>query len=161
MQTHALKLVLVTAAVLFYQRPVCGEECLSSDPECACSSCDQIDCAVAGCTRFFRKKWGKATGVDAAMPRKQNLAPHGPGIWNHAGVRAAKASLQYPWHGNYYHMEWGTPVALLVPPTAERSFNMGWGVGNVRLTRNWHQFERPYPGHGAGATGRSFQATPP
>jgi hypothetical protein len=83
------------------------------------------------------------------------------GIHNYHGVRAGKAYLQYPWHCNYYHTEWGTPVALAIPPTAERSYDMGWGVGNTRLSRNWHQFQRPYPGAGAGATGRTFAPTPP
>ena len=74
--------------------------------------------------------------------------------------RRAQAALAYPWHCNYYHTEWGSPVALVVPPTAERQYSMGWGVGNTRLTRIHHQFGRPYPGEFSGDVGRQFQATP-
>lgn len=70
------------------------------------------------------------------------------------------AGHQYhPWHGNYYHTEYGAPVALVLPPTAELTTNMGWGVSNTRVTRVCHQFARPYPGAGmTGGTG--FRPTP-
>ena len=71
-----------------------------------------------------------------------------------------QAALAHPWHCNYYHTQWGSPVALVVPPTAEKQYSMGWGVGNTRLTRTYHQFGRPYPGTYAGEVGRRFNATP-
>ena len=74
--------------------------------------------------------------------------------------RRCQAHLAYPWNCNYYHTEWGSPVALVVPPTAEKQYSMGWGVGNTRLTRIYHQFGRPYPGAAAGGVGQPFQATP-
>ena len=74
--------------------------------------------------------------------------------------RRAQTALAYPWHCNYYHTQWGSPVALVIPPTAERQYSMGWGVGNTRLTRNYHQFGRPYPGQYPGEVGQRFQATP-
>jgi len=58
--------------------------------------------------------------------------------------------VQYrPWHCGYYHTEYGAPVALVMPPTAELTTNMGWGVSNTRVTKICHQFARPYPGYGA------------
>ena len=53
-----------------------------------------------------------------------------------------------PWHGSYYHTEYGAPVALVMPPTAELTTNMGWGVGNTRVTKMCQQFARPNPGYG-------------
>ncbi|REJ69487.1 MAG: hypothetical protein DWQ31_04485 [Planctomycetota bacterium] len=64
-----------------------------------------------------------------------------------------------PWHCNYYHTEYGAPVALVLPPTAELTTNMGWGVSNTRVTKVCHQFARPYPGPEA-AYGNAFLPTP-
>lgn len=63
------------------------------------------------------------------------------------------------WHGDYYHVAWGTPVSLVVPPTAEMSTDYHWGVGGTRITPIWHQFRPGYPGGNAGAT-TIFQPTP-
>jgi hypothetical protein len=63
-----------------------------------------------------------------------------------------------PWHGNYYHVMWGQPVALVVPPTAARQSHYSWGVANTRVTPIWHQFQRPYPGAYVGPYG--FYGTP-
>jgi hypothetical protein len=52
------------------------------------------------------------------------------------------------WHGYYYHTGWGTPVALVVPPTAENQTHWGWGVGNTRITPIAPQFGRNYGGPG-------------
>ncbi|MCE9547330.1 MAG: hypothetical protein K8T25_17800 [Planctomycetia bacterium] len=67
--------------------------------------------------------------------------------------------MAQPWHGDYYHTEWGTPVALVVPPTAEKSREMGWGVGNTRMRRIYNQFGRQYPGEVDGG-GAPFRPTP-
>ncbi len=74
--------------------------------------------------------------------------------------RRCQAALAYPWHCGYYYTQWGSPVALVVPPTAEKQYSMGWGVGNTRLTRIYHQYGRPYPGPYAGNPGQRFSATP-
>ncbi len=58
--------------------------------------------------------------------------------------RAARTS----WNAGYYSGAWGMPLALAVPPTAERQVNWGWGVGNTRVTPIYHQFRRNYPGAG-------------
>ena len=46
----------------------------------------------------------------------------------------------YPWHGDYYDVAWGVPVAMVVPPTAEKQAHLGWGVGATRVTPIEHQF---------------------
>ncbi len=51
-----------------------------------------------------------------------------------------------PWHGEYYDVAWGVPVAVVVPPTAESQTHLGWGVGATRVTPIQHQFRRGYPG---------------
>lgn len=64
------------------------------------------------------------------------------------GWRARRNAMFTSWQHGYYSAEWGMPVALVVPPTAERQVNYGWGVGNTRVTPIWHQFHRDYPGPG-------------
>lgn len=71
---------------------------------------------------------------------------------------ARRHAKRTPWHGNYYHVGWGQPVALVVPPTAEMQTHYSWGVGQTRVTPLWHQFRRDYPG--PYASGRGFRAPP-
>ena len=49
------------------------------------------------------------------------------------------------WHGGYYEGEWGMPVALVVPPTAENQVHYGWGVGATRVTPINYQYQPGYP----------------
>ena len=73
---------------------------------------------------------------------------------------SSRQSQTYPWHGDYYDVAWGMPVAVVVPPTAESQAHLGWGVGATRVTPIEHQFQRDYPG--AGMYNRSrFRPTPP
>ncbi len=65
-----------------------------------------------------------------------------------------------PWHAGYYHAAWGTPVALVVPPTAEYQTHWGWGVGNYRITPIRPQFKRNWPGPGQ-YDPQGFKPTPP
>ena len=74
-------------------------------------------------------------------------------------IYAQKAATM-PWHCSYYHVEYGSPVALVVPPTAETQTQMGWGVSNTRVTPIWHQFGRNFPGYQA-ARPQPFAAPPP
>jgi len=74
-------------------------------------------------------------------------------------IRMRNYTAWHAWHGGYYHSAWGMPVPLVVPPTAEFQTHWGWGVGNTRVTKNWHQFERNYPGPGLYSRGM-FQPTP-
>jgi hypothetical protein len=73
-------------------------------------------------------------------------------------MQAARRAQTYRWHHNYYKTEWGEPVALVVPPTAEHVTNYSWGVPATRVTRIDHQFQRPYPGPYGG--GQAFLPTP-
>lgn len=77
---------------------------------------------------------------------------------SHRERKAWRQAQWSPWHGGYYHTEWGSPVALVVPPTSTFQTNWGWGVGNTRISRIDHQFARPYPGPYGGGDG--FRPTP-
>lgn len=63
------------------------------------------------------------------------------------------------WNGPYYKPEWGMPLALVVPPTAEFQSDYAWGVGGFRVTPIAPQFHRAYPGPGV-YNRRLFQPTP-
>ena len=75
-------------------------------------------------------------------------------------LRRSGAAQSAPWHGDYYEAAWGTPVALVVPPTAEYQTNYRWGVGGYRVTPISPQFQRGYPGPGS-PDGVNFLPTPP
>jgi hypothetical protein len=70
--------------------------------------------------------------------------------------RSARA--QGPWHGSYYHISYGKPVALIVPPTARTQAHYAWGVGNNRTTTIPAQFQRSWPGFMSNGLG--FRGTP-
>jgi hypothetical protein len=63
-----------------------------------------------------------------------------------------------PWHGAYYDPAWSGPVALVVPPTAERQTKWSWGVTNTDVVPIYHQFRRQWPGPFSGGPG--FAPTP-
>ena len=65
----------------------------------------------------------------------------------------------YNWNRRYAHYQYGQPVALVVPPTANLQTNWGWGVGSSRVSRLDHQFGRNYPGFG-GPFGAPYKNTP-
>ena len=65
----------------------------------------------------------------------------------------------YTWHGGYYNVAWGTPVALVVPPTARSHVDWGWGVGSTRVSPIYSQFQRSWPGP-ASYDPRGFRPTP-
>ncbi len=52
------------------------------------------------------------------------------------------------WNGNYYHSQWGRPVALVVPPTAGMQSHYAWGVAQTRRTPVYSQFQAEFPGYG-------------
>ncbi len=83
-------------------------------------------------------------------------------VWGSKKGRTAYYQSQtYPWHGGYYDVAWGVPVALVVPPTAENQWHYGWGVGTDRVTPIQHQFRRAYPGGPEGGCGcNCFHPTP-
>ncbi|MEL7335108.1 MAG: hypothetical protein AAFN70_02775, partial [Planctomycetota bacterium] len=47
-----------------------------------------------------------------------------------------------PWHGNYYYMQWGQPVALIVPPQVHSQQTYSWGVSQNLTYPIHHQFGR-------------------
>ena len=46
------------------------------------------------------------------------------------------------WHGAYSNVQWGHPVALIVPPTATMQTEYSWGVGRTQMRPIQHQFAR-------------------
>lgn len=91
----------------------------------------------------------------------QASAAHPRSIWGAVGDRwAMRTARTRPWHNDdYYHTAWGTPVALVVPPTAHMQTRMGWGVTQNEMTPIYHQFRRPYPGE-FGGDASQFRPTP-
>jgi hypothetical protein len=79
---------------------------------------------------------------------------------------ARRFAAVHPWHANYYHTEWGQPLALVVPPTVRMTNSWSWGVAQSEMRPLYHQFQRNYPGEmvgGAGlmsAGGGGFYPTP-
>ncbi|MCA9229240.1 MAG: hypothetical protein KDA57_01200 [Planctomycetales bacterium] len=73
-------------------------------------------------------------------------------------LRPLRRAQMYNWHGNYAHSEYGQPLALVVPPTANMQTNWSWGAPSASFSRIDHQFGRDYPGPGPFAGG--FLRTP-
>ena len=73
-------------------------------------------------------------------------------------LRPLRRAEQHNWHANYVHSEYGRPVSLVVPPTAQLQTSWGWGAPSAHFCRIDHQFERNYPGQGP--FGGSFRRTP-
>lgn len=72
---------------------------------------------------------------------------------------AAYKSQFVNWHGNYYAVDWASPVALVLPPTAGYQTKWSWGVTNTEVVPISKQFGRAYPGpYAAGGVG--FLPTP-
>ena len=76
------------------------------------------------------------------------------------GRVAARQAATMPWHGYHYKPEWGMPLALVAPPTAEAQTHWGWGVGNTRITPIRHQYHRNWAGPGVYSR-RAYRPTPP
>jgi hypothetical protein len=73
-------------------------------------------------------------------------------------MKPIRRAQWYNWNRNYAHTEYGAPVALVVPPTAQLQTNYGWGVASSRISRIDHQFQRNYPGEGQ--FGGPYRSTP-
>ena len=74
-------------------------------------------------------------------------------------VWAHNFAMDRPWHGGYYHPQYGQPLALVVPPTAHMRQTFSWGVSQNTNHPIYHQYGRSANSPGAGATGR-FRAQP-
>ncbi len=75
-------------------------------------------------------------------------------------VWAHNFAMDRPWHGAYYHQQYGQPLALVVPPTAHMRQALSWGVSQNTTHPIYHQFGRSANSPGAAAPG-GFYATPP
>jgi len=64
-----------------------------------------------------------------------------------------------PWHGGYQHMQYGQPLALVVPPTAHMRQTYSWGVSQNLTHPIYHQYGPSNPGYGD-APARGFRHTP-
>jgi hypothetical protein len=73
-------------------------------------------------------------------------------------MRPIERAQWYNWNRNYAYTDYGQPIALVVPPTANMQTNYGWGVASSRISRIDHQFQRNYPG--SGTFGGPFRPTP-
>ncbi|MCA9168867.1 MAG: hypothetical protein KDB23_14430 [Planctomycetales bacterium] len=71
----------------------------------------------------------------------------------HADRGAQWYNTNRSWHGQYANVQWGHPVALIVPPTANMQTEYAWGVGRTTMTPIHHQFGRPIATPGAGGAG--------
>ena len=98
---------------------------------------------------------------------KDNFSPHRVYAHSNSGLAAANIhewnnSQQnvYAWHGGYKNWQFGTPTALVVPPTAGYASSYAWGVGQTRSTPIHHQFGRGLGASLGGYDGSGFQTTP-
>ena len=64
----------------------------------------------------------------------------------HAHRVARRHASMQPWHGAYYHTNYGRPLALVVPPNANMETRWGWGVSQGAMYPIYHQFGRDYQG---------------
>lgn len=69
-----------------------------------------------------------------------------------------RRAQNYNWNAPYAHVQYGQPVAMIVPPTAQLQTQWGWGVSSSRISRIDHQFGRAYPGQGP--FGTPYRNTP-
>ena len=99
---------------------------------------------------------------------KDNFSPYR--VYAHSNTGAEAANIHewnnsqqnvYAWHGGYQNWRWGTPTALVVPPTASYMSSYAWGVGQTRSTPIHHQFGRGNAAMIGGGNGeQGFRWTP-
>ena len=74
-------------------------------------------------------------------------------------VWSYNAQMNRPWHGGYYHINYGQPLALVAPPTASMRQTLSWGVSQNLMYPVPHQFGRSANSPGAAGPGQ-FAPTP-
>ena len=106
----------------------------------------------------------RATAIGAV---KDHFSPHPVYAHSNNGLQAGLTnewnnSQQnvYSWHGGFKNWQYGTPTALVVPPTASYASSYAWGVGQTRSTPIHHQFGRGGAASVGGGNGSGFQTTP-
>lgn len=80
--------------------------------------------------------YGRA-GIDATRQHQ----------WNYQQAQG------YPWHGDYSYWKYGTPTAVVLPPTAAFISDYQWGVGRTTSTPIHHQFQHQSFGGAGGQAG--------
>jgi hypothetical protein len=73
--------------------------------------------------------------------------------WARADWIAQQRAARQSWHAGYYHTAWGSPVALMVAPTARMQTRWGWGVAQSTVSPIYPQYKRPYPDAVGGGMG--------
>ena len=151
----------------------CGGECCGDINCCAdpgwgpsAAGCRHEDGSIQPNCPGNRRYPGAAQTL--ANARQDHFHPNPLWAYGRPGVDATrihswnyKQAGQRSWHGNYYHRQWGEPLALVVPPTAAFQTQYSWGVGQTKSLPIYHQYGRPYPGPGAsGSGGGGLSATP-
>lgn len=98
---------------------------------------------------------------------KDSFSPHRVYTYSNPGLAAGHVHAWnqaeqnvHAWHGGYENWRWGTPTALVVPPTAAYGTSYAWGVGQVRSTPIHHQFGRGGAAMLGGSGEGAFQRTP-
>lgn len=127
---------LLAASLAFVPEPVAAEPCHT------------VNCPKCRYHGPVRPPYGCSVGCHDFMGRQNKMAAYRQN-WT-------------SWHGDYYHVSYGAPLSLVVPPTAEMTTDYHWGVGGTRITPIYHQFRPGYPGYyGGGSGGRTaFLGTP-
>ncbi len=121
----------------------------SHNAKIPCESCECEGC----CLLPYHCLVGRLHLAHARLHNKWNEFSHLKYLKSNRGGTAEythqwnlERAMGTPWHGQYYHRAWGTPLALVVPPTSQFQTRWGWGVGQTTSTPLYHQFARPYPG---------------
>ena len=70
----------------------------------------------------------------------------------HADRGARWFNARVPWSAPYAHTQWGSPVALVLPPISYFQTDYSWGAARTRSTPSYHQFARPVAVPGGGMT---------
>ncbi len=98
------------------------------------------------------------------LAHRDPYSPHPHYAYSRRGVNASwenswnqNRAQVTPWHGGYSYWRWGTPTALVVPPTAAFQTSYGWGVGQTQSMPINHQFNKATGGRRNDA---GFRPTP-
>lgn len=116
-------------------------------------------------SQAISQRVGPKATLKAAV--KDKWSPHRVYSYSNAGVTASHHHAwnqqqmdNYSWHGGYKNWQWGTPTAVVVPPTSGYQSSYAWGVGQVRSTPIHHQFGSGAAASIGGGTGGGLSTTP-
>jgi hypothetical protein len=118
-----------------------------------CQECDN------GARHGHSAKHGHLRNHLQAMCNKHRACSQHACTPGRANCMAQQHAMSEPWNGDYYHVMWGEPVALVSPPRMSKQTHWNWGVSQTAITPVWHQYTRAYPGPFV-AGGKGFAPTP-